>query len=126
MGERDSAFAQLDWRTQYAVYRYGMRREPPALELTVPLARHGDSLASLLSDRAEMGMTDAEVIDALFALNDVEQQGTHDVANDTVLLRRMSSRVGRMRDAEWRTYCDSLVRALGHSRREGEAPRTRR
>ena len=112
VAERIRMFDSLSVTDQYAVYRYGCTREPPADYLRSRLARHGAELMPRVRTRLETHSDLGEVRDDLTLLAEIRRLGTADVAADTTLLALLRKRVAGLRSPGWREGCAEQVASL--------------
>ena len=110
--DRLRMFDSLSVADQYAVFRYGCTREPPASYLTTPLARHGAELVPMIRGRLATRSDLGEVRDDLALLTEIRRLGTADVAGDSGLMTLLRKRVSMLRSPLWREGCGEQLAAL--------------
>ena len=112
--DRSVAFERYDWHTQYEVCAYALhRRLPPDMEFVSPLAMRGDSVAPWLRERLAGGLSERDLGDAVLILGVIQADSTYMVVRDSVLMRRLKTTVGRVRDKALRAMYEDELRWIG-------------
>jgi len=107
--QRDAEFQKYDLETQYKIYICGQKREPPMFGLASPLAREGGRIVPLLKMKLEGTDNDLRIRDIVRLFREMNDLGTYNVAGDKSLMEELQSKVGEMKDPDWRKVTEKML-----------------
>jgi hypothetical protein len=98
---------------QYKIFRYGNdQREPPAMELALPIAERGCAAVPFLTDQLKGSKDDVEVRDILLIFERMDSAGSYRVHADASLMKLLDSKVSAMKDQDWRATCTKMLQRI--------------
>ena len=113
LNNRLERLRQYTLKEQFRIFRYGNDVvEPPLTDLAKPIAERGPDAVPFLLERLESEKDDLCVRDILLVLQNMRNLKTHDVSSDARLMSAVTSRVSRMKDADWRAICTKMLERL--------------
>src|SRR5260370_186144 len=87
--QRDAEFEKYDLETQYKIYIWGQKGEPPMLGLVAPFASEGGRIVPLLKAKLESTNDDSTVEAIIYVFKEMNDLGTYDVAADKSLMEEL-------------------------------------
>jgi len=105
-GDRVDRLRQYSLADQYKIFRYGNDvKEPPAMELSGPIAERGAAAVPFLMDQLNASADDIAVRDILSIFERMESSGSYDVKANISLMQLLAAKVSGMKDKDWQAIC---------------------
>jgi hypothetical protein len=97
VGTRLERFRRYDLPDQYRIFRYGVdKREPPNVELAVPIAERGKTVVPFLLEQLAGKPDDKTVNDVLLIFEAMARLHTYNVHDDPNLLATLAAKATEM------------------------------
>jgi len=106
---QEAVFPTYDFETQYNIYLYSQRREPPELSLARVFATEGRQVFPQLRDKFDAASDDVTVRDILLVFVNMNDIGSYDVAGDQRLMSNLQVKVDGMQNSTWRQVCQTWI-----------------
>ncbi|WP_035353593.1 hypothetical protein [Edaphobacter aggregans] len=104
--DRVERLRQYSLDDQYKIFRYGNDvKEPPTMELAVPIAERGASAVPFLVGHLRAATDDIAVRDILLIFERMDAIGSYNVKADTALMGLLGSKISGMKDKDWQASC---------------------
>jgi hypothetical protein len=118
LGEQLAQFDSHSVPEQYDIYLCGTQVvHPPLIHLAQPFAKDGKAAVGFLRRRLAEANNDATIRDIVVVFNEMQTQGTYDVAMDAVLMQTIQASASRIKDAGWRQFVTQRVSEITGSSR---------
>jgi hypothetical protein len=106
-------FRQYSLEDQYKIFRYGNDRfEPPIMMLPEPIAERGATAVPFLVAQLKSSTDDVTVRDILVIFKAMANAKSYGVNSDAVLMTTITSRISRMKDKDWQSFCLDILQRL--------------
>jgi len=108
---------QYSLEDQYKIFRYGNDKiEPPLMELAEPIAEKGATAIPYLVIQLNLKTDDVTIRDILLILETMARSGSYDVKSNSTLMATIGSKVGEMKNDQWRTIGVEMLQHIRDSR----------
>jgi hypothetical protein len=108
--ERMRHYALAD---QYRIFRYGNDHiEPPVIALARPIAERGSTAVPFLGEQLANSADDLTTRDLLQIFSTMVRLHTYNVRGDQGLMMQLETKVGQMRDPEWRRVAEHMLQRI--------------
>jgi len=116
-------FESYDLADQYRVYICGNQFiHPPAIHLSSALAKRGEEAVPFLTEKMRRAKDDLTIRDVINVFYEMQRLGSHDVANDEVLMRLAATKVDHMRAKGWQGIARQSLEGIAGAKPRANPP----